>query len=230
MAKKEYFCIIDTETTINDKVYDFAAIICDRHGNILNKCAVIVQESVTEDLFYDNNNAAWSKMNANKKKLEYEKMIYFGSRMVASVAAINRWIEKAIGKYNPTLTAYNSAFDIGKCANTGIDLSVFKSQFCSWHLSCELFASKKGYKQFALENHYFGNRTAKGNMTIKTNAEVMAHYITGNYSAEPHTALEDAQFFELPILVACLKKRDWKKKIGKVYSWRDYILKDHYKA
>jgi hypothetical protein len=230
MAKKEYFCIVDTETTINDKVYDFAAVVCDRNGNIVNKCAVLIQESINETLFYDQGNAMWSKANAHKKKEAYGEMVNTGSRIVASVNAVNRWIEKVIAKYNPTLTAYNIAFDNGKCRNTGIDMSGFKAQFCLWHLSCELFAKKKAYKVFALENHYFGNRTAKGNMTIKTNAEIMAHFVTGQYADEPHTALEDAQYFELPILVSCLKKRDWKNNIGKAYSWNDYILKNHYKA
>ena len=230
MAKKEYFCIIDTETTKSDKVFDFAAVICDRHGNIVNKCAVIVQESADDELFYDDNNAEWSRINATKKREQYANMVKNGHRIVTSVAAINRWLEKIIAKYNPVLTAYNSAFDIGKCRNTGIDLSMFKSHFCLWHLSCELFAKKKAYRAFALDNHYFGNRTAKGNMTIKTNAEIMAHYVTGQYSKEPHMALEDAQYFELPILVACLKKRDWKKNIGQAYSWNDYIVKNHYKA
>jgi hypothetical protein len=230
MAKKEYFIIVDTETTITDKVFDFGAVVVDRHGNIVTKCAVIIQESASDELFYDNNNALWSKQNANKKRNMYADMVTSGSRLVASVAAVNRWLDKVIAKYNPTLTAYNIAFDNVKCKNTGIDLSGFKSQFCLWHLSCELFAKKKAYKAFALENHYFGNRTAKGNMTIKTNAEVMAHFVTGNYSEEPHTAIEDSQYFELPILIACLKKRDWKKNCGKAYSWNDYILKNHYKA
>jgi aryl-alcohol dehydrogenase-like predicted oxidoreductase len=59
------------------------------------------------------------------------------------------------------------------------------------------------------DNHYFNNRTDKGNMGYKTNAEVMAHYVIGNYSEEPHTALEDAQYYELPILVSILKKKNW---------------------
>ena len=55
MAKKQYFMVIDTETTINDKVYDFAAIVCDRNGKIVKSCAVIVGESADQDLFYDAN-------------------------------------------------------------------------------------------------------------------------------------------------------------------------------
>ena len=43
MAKKQYFCILDTETTMGDTVADFAMIICDREGNIYNQCAVIIQ-------------------------------------------------------------------------------------------------------------------------------------------------------------------------------------------
>ena len=42
MAKKQYFCILDTETTMGDTVADFAMIICDREGNIYNQCAVLV--------------------------------------------------------------------------------------------------------------------------------------------------------------------------------------------
>lgn len=227
--KKEYFVIVDTETTKDDSVFDFAAIVVDRKGVIYHSVACIVAESAKKELFYDNS-AEWSMANASAKKAKYSEMVSQGNRHVYSVAAINRWLEKINAKYNPVLTAYNSAFDIGKCANTGIDLSIFSQTFCLWHLACEMFASKKDYKKFALENHYFGNRTKNGNMTIKTNAEVMAHYITGNYSAEPHTALEDAQYYELPILVAAVNKKGWKQNIGKAYNWKNYILKNHYKA
>ena len=230
MAKKSYYCVIDCETTMTDKVFDFAAVICDKNGNVVNKCAVIVAESMQDDLFYDHKNALWSKANAGIKRQKYMDMIIAGTRTIASVSAINRWLEKAVAKYNPAMTAYNVSFDRNKCANTLIDLSIFNSHFCLWHLCCELFAKKKQYKQFALENHYFNNRTAKGNMTIKSNAEVMAHYITGAYAEEPHMSLEDIIDFELPCLVACLKKRAWEQHIGKAYSWNDYVLKDNYKA
>lgn len=230
MAKKEYFVIVDTETTITDKVFDFAAIVVDRQGNIHHSMACIINEFCNDDLFYDTKNPEWSKAKAETKKAQYLEMVKSGSRIVASAGAVNRWLEKVNAKYNPVLTAYNIAFDSGKCANSGIDLSIFKSRFCLWHLACEMFANKKAYLQFAMENHYFGNRTKFGNMTIQTNAEVMAHFVTGQYSAEPHTALEDAQYYELPILVACVNKKGWKEKIGKAYNWKNYQLKDHYKA
>jgi hypothetical protein len=231
MAKKEYFLIVDTETTANDTVFDFGAVVCDRKGNIVQKCAIIVKEELDKDLFFDPKaEGIWSRQYANKKKAGYLEMINNGNRMVASVAAVNRWLEKVAAKYNPTITAYNFAFDREKCAKTGIDLSMFNSSFCLWHLSCSIYAKTKAYRQFILDNHYFGNRTKFGNMTYKTNAEVMAHFVTGNYSEEPHTAIEDAQYYELPILVSILKKKGWKNKIGTAYNWKDYQLKDNFKA
>ncbi len=231
MAKKEFFLIVDTETTANDTVFDFGAVLTDRKGNVITKCSVIVKEEMEKDLFFDPKaSGIWSKEYANSKKRNYMEMINNGSRIVASVNAINRWLEKVNAKYNPTVTAYNFAFDREKCGKTGIDLTMFNSSFCLWHLACKMYAKSKAYKAFILENHYIGNRTKFGNMTYKTNAEVMAHYITGNYSEEPHTALEDALYYELPILVSIVNKKKWKDNIGVAYNWKDYQLKDNFSA
>jgi DNA polymerase III epsilon subunit-like protein len=231
MAKKQYFLIIDTETTNDNQVFDFGAIVVDRQGNIVQSCAIIVKDNIGKELFQDpTGKSIWSKDYATQKKNNYMDMLEKGNRMMASVNAINRWLEKVNAKYTPIMTAYNVAFDQTKCANTGIDLTIFNSSFCLWHLACQMFAAKKDYKNFIAQNHYFNNPTEKGNMGYKTNAEVMAHYITGRKNDEPHTALEDAQYFELPILLACIKKRDWKDNIGKAYNWRDYQVKDHFIA
>lgn len=231
MAKKQYFIIIDTETTNDNQVFDFGAVVVDRQGNIVNSCAIIVKDNIGKELFQDpTGKSIWSKDYAAQKKNNYMDMLEKGNRMMASVNAINRWLEKVNAKYEPIMTAYNVAFDQTKCANTGIDLTIFKSSFCLWHLACQLFAGKKDYRNFIAENHYFGNVTEKGNMTYKTNAEVMAHYITGRKNDEPHTAIEDAQYFELPILMACIKKRNWKDFIGMAYNWRDYQVKDNFQA
>lgn len=231
MAKKQYFIIIDTETTNDNQVFDFGAIVCDRQGNIVNSCAIIVKDNIEKELFSDpSGKGLWTSSYATQKKNNYYKMLDSGARMMASVNAINRWLEKVNAKYEPIMTAYNVAFDQTKCANTGIDLTIFKSSFCLWHIACQIFAGKKAYKNFIAENHYFGNVTEKGNMTYKTNAEVMAHYITGRKNDEPHTAIEDAQYFELPILLAVIKNRNWKDYIGNAYNWRDYQVKNHFQA
>ena len=105
MAKKQYFLIVDTETTITDKVVDFGAVICDRHGVIVAQCAVMVQSVFGVDkLFYNANSAAiWSESSIAKRMDTYNSMLESGTRMLASVNAINRWLEKVNAKYKPTL-------------------------------------------------------------------------------------------------------------------------------
>ena len=232
MAKKQFFAILDTETTCNDTVADFAIVICDRNGRIYAKCAVLVRNHFDSmDLFYDKTKQVgemWSRDYASKKQQAYFAMLDSGSRQMASVAAINAWIQKAIGKYNPTLTAYNLAFDKSKCQNTGIDLSGFAESFCLWQAAIGNIC-KKAYRQFALDNHLFNAPTKHGNMSIKTTAESVFAFLNGAFIEEPHTALEDAQDFELPILVNVLKKRNWRDNII-AHDWKRFQVKDFYKA
>jgi len=231
MAKKQYFAILDTETTISDTVADFAIIIVDRDGKIHNQCAVLVAGHYgNHELFHDKNaNDIWGYAGLEKRKANYATMLESGTRMLASTNAINKWINQAIGKYNPSLTAYNLAFDLAKCQNTNIDLSGFNSRFCLWQAAVGNICNRKPFKQFALENHAFNNATKLGNMTFKTNAEIVCGFINNNFIEEPHTALEDARDFELPILTTIIKKRNWRDNITP-YAWQDYQVKDHYTA
>ena len=231
MARKQYFAILDTETTINDTVADFAIIICDRNGQIYNQCAVLVKNHYdTMELFHDKQaNDIWGYAGLQKRKAQYTAMLESGNRMLASVSAINRWINQAVGKYNPTLTAYNLAFDSSKCANTGIDLSVFNNKFCLWQAAVGNICNTKKFKQFCLDNHQFNKPTNHGNMTFKTNAEVVCGFINNNLLVEPHTALEDARDFELPILTKIINRRNWQDNI-RAYDWKQFQVKDHYIA
>jgi hypothetical protein len=66
-------------------------------------------------------------------------------------------------------------------------------------------------------------------MSYHTNAEAMARFVLGNPDLpdEPHTALEDAIHYELPILkqlIATTKKADYMSPAS--YNWRDYQVKD----
>ena len=231
MAKKQFFAILDTETTMENTVADFAIIIVDREGIIHNQCAVMVKDHYGKfELFHDKiANDIWGYSGLERRKSNYVNMLNSGKRMLASVNAINKWIDQAIGKYNPELTAYNLAFDLDKCQKTGIDLSGFKSQFCLWQASVGNICKTKKYKQFCLENHGFNSVTSQGNMTFKTNAEMVCGFINGEFKDEPHTALEDARDFELPILREILKKKGWREKITP-YNWRDYQVKDNFTA
>lgn len=231
--KKQYFIIIDTETTIANTVADFAAVICDRQGVIHKELAILVNgEFNTKELFFDINSKdeIWTIKGLEKRKANYANMLNSGQRMIATNNAINRWLEKANMQYNPELTAYNLPFDLDKCQNTGIDLNMFNKRFCLWQMAIGHFGNKKEYKQFALENHAFNNVTSLGNMTYKTNAEIMASFVNGEMlPPEPHTALEDIKFYELPILNAITNKKNWREK-EKPYNWRDFQLKNHYTA
>lgn len=231
MGKKQYFLGVDVETSITDKVADFGAVIVDRHGEIFAQCGVLVNGVFgTDKLFHDKNASnIWSMSNLQKRQDNYLAMLESGSRMLASVNAINRWLEKACGKYNPTLFAYNLAFDTAKCKNTGIDLAMFKQRFCLWQAAVGNICNSKPYRKFVLDNHLFNTPTGKGNMTFRTDAEAVTGFLSGNMTEEPHTSIEDLIEYEVPTLVHILKRRDWREKITP-YAWVQFQVKNHYKA
>lgn len=231
MTKKQYYAILDSETTIKDRVADLGIIIVDRRGEIASQCGILIKDIFgVEDLFYDKSaEGIWARASISRRMDAYHAMLESGSRMLASVNAVNRWIDKAIGKYNPVLTAYNLAFDNGKCLNTGIDLTGFKDRFCLWGAASGIICKTKGYRQFVLERHLFNPPTQKGNMTYSTTAETVTGYLQGELTDEPHTALEDAIGWELPILKKVLATKGWRDKI-EPYNWRHYQVKEHFKA
>ena len=226
MAKKQYFCVIDTETTQKGHVADFAAVIVDRKGNIYNQCAVLLKRFYgNEDLFYnpnDDSKSIWSVEGLKRRTDNYNSMIEQGTRTLATVTAVNRWLDRAALTYpNIKLTAYNLAFDVDKCKNSGIDLTMFKEKFCLWYAFNHSIANNKKYIDFCLQNKRLTEK-----LNFKTDAETAAGFITGAMLTEPHTALEDIIDFELPILQFMLKKR---KIIEKPYNWRDWQLAENVK-
>lgn len=236
MPAKQFYLIIDCESSIKGHCSDFGAIVVDRIGNLYESCAVLVHDFKNEELFHDPKAVAgslWCRQNLENRRLNYQKMLENGTRHYASVNAINIFLDKVIAKYgnNISLTAYNVAFDAQCCAKSKIDLSKFTKRFCLWYLACAIHASTKKYRQFVLDNHYFGNRTVKSkSITYWTNAEVMAHYVQGFYSEEPHTAYEDCLSYEIPILLNCLKHKNWCKFLDIPYNYRNYQLKDNFVA
>lgn len=238
--RKNYFLLVDTETTQNQKVADFGAVICDRKGNIYNQCAVMVDGIYTDKesnpLFFDSNaapDALWSKDSADLRYIKYDGMVKEGSRMIASIAGINSWLAKAKAQYNPILTAYNLPFDLDKCLNTNIDLSLFDRNFCLMAVAQNMVLKDKGFLQFCLDNHFFGNRTNLGNMVFQMKAETLGNYFQGTLDHEPHTALEDVIFWELPILKKVFQKYSVKKILSENWAgvaWQNRQVKDFYKV
>lgn len=234
MAKKQFFLIIDTETTINDHVADFGAVVCDKQGNTYESAAVLVHDFKHEQLFHDPklvDASLWAKNNLQSRNDQYAAMLADGSRSLASVAAINRFLERVAAKYPQiTITAYNLPFDLAKCANSKINLDAFTNRVCLWKLFCGHFASSKSYKKFVLSNHYFGKRTTKtASLTYLTNAEVASRWITGVDAIEPHTAFEDIVRHEIFILTAIVKRAHWRD-LEIAYNYRNYQLKDNFTA
>ena len=66
-------------------------------------------------------------------------------------------------------------------------------------------------------------------MTFSTTAESVCGFIRGEFIIEPHTALEDARDFELPILQKVITKKNWKEKITP-YVWNEFQVKNHFQA
>lgn len=235
MPKKDYFLIVDTETTNDDRVADFGAIITDRKGKIYTECAVMIHGIFGDvDLFCGGpDETVFSRRTLTARTEKYYEMLKAGSRMYASIHAVNRWLENVKGKYDPYLTAYNLSFDAGKCHNTNIDLAIFDKRFCLWHAAFSKYAKSKAYRKFIIENHFFKPPTRLRNMSYMTNAETMARYVTGNPSMEdePHTALEDAKLYELPILLDILRKTRKKEWLHPTpFNWRAIQVRDHFQA
>ena len=238
MAKKEYTFIFDSETTQDQKVADFAGVVVDRHGNIYTQIAVLVKDIFNDrenhPLFYHGDaDPLWGKATLPARYDRYDRMLESGTRMLASVPAINSWLAKAKFQYDPIITAYNLAFDVGKCENTAIDLTIFDKRFCLWYASFTRWAKSKKYRDFVLQNHFFGNRTDFGNMSYRTTAEHMARFVLGNpeLEDEPHTALEDVIDYELPIFRSLVKNYPKKKWMNPdPYNWRELQLRDWFKA
>lgn len=236
--KKYHFLLADSETTKDGMVADFGATISDRKGNIVTQCAVLIRgiydSPVEHPLFYnDSMGDLWNKASLDRRYKAYQDMLDSGSRMLASIGALNNWLMMAKAQYDPILTAYNLPFDVGKCRNTGINLDYFHKRFCLWSASVTAYARTKKYRQFILENHLFKPVTKHGNMSYPTNADTMARFILGDNSIppEPHCALEDVLGYEKPILDQLLKTKSvkWLLNSPKAYNWLDYQVRNNFK-
>ena len=209
--KKHYYLIVDTETTMRGTVADFGAVVMTKQGEIVEQFAAMVEGQFgVHPLFYNPDADAsdfWSAQSAQRRAKGYKKMLARGERVIASPAAIVRWLERVRGQYNPAVTAYNVGFDRTKCANTDIDLGMFGLRFCLMKAAKAHIGNTAEYVEFC---HARGLLTPTGR--VKTTADAMARFIVGDdLPAEPHTALEDARDYEAVILAHILRDLSRKK-------------------
>jgi hypothetical protein len=235
--KKESILITDTETAKSGEVLDFCSVLVDLKGNILHECSALVNGLYTDPINYplfhlSGLDGVFNPDRLQQRYANYDQMIIDGRRTLYSVGAINRWLARINATYNPVSTAYNLAFDLDKCENTGIDLGQFKRSFCLMYACQQHYANKRKYRQFIIDNHYFNPPTKLGNMTYQTKADTMAKFLLGsNYPDEPHTAREDVVGYELPLVVDIIKKKSlkWCLNDVKAGNWERFIVRNNFK-
>ena len=202
---KHYYLIVDTETTKYQTVADFGAVVVDRKGAIIEQFGALVLGHFGQmPLFSDptaDADAFWSEQSANRRLKNYDEMLESGERSISSPALINQWLAGINARYAPILTAYNIAFDFGKCRNTRINLGIFNSRFCLMRTAKRKIGVLADYQAFCFDNQLLTKKLRKPQMT----ADAMAKYICPEIADEPHTALEDARDYEALILAYILR-------------------------
>ena len=208
---KHYYLIVDTETTKFQTVADFGAVVVDRKGAIIEQFGALVLGHFGQmPLFSDptaNPDAFWSAQSAQRRLKNYDEMLETGERSISSPALINQWLAGINARYAPILTAYNIAFDFGKCRNTRINLGIFNSRFCLMRTAKRKIGVLADYQAFCYDNNLLTAKLRKPQMT----ADAMAKYICPEMPDEPHTALEDARDYEALILSYLLRNTTRKK-------------------
>ena len=90
--KKHSYIIVDTETTKNQTVADFGAVVVDRQGKILDRLGAMVTGHFGKiDLFSDPtapSDSLWSAQSAKRRAKDYFAMMENGQRIWASSAYI----------------------------------------------------------------------------------------------------------------------------------------------
>ncbi len=203
---RHYYLIVDTETTQRGTVADFGAVLMTKQGEIVERFGAMVLGHFGQmPLFSDpsaQDSAIWSEQSAQRREKDYYSMLDSGARSIVSVAGINQLLTRINAQYSPVVTAYNLSFDLGKCRNTGIDLGIFSQSFCLMKAAKRQIGTLAEYHEFCNANGFLTAKLRKPSMT----ADTMAKFIFGtSLEDEPHTALEDAQFYEAPILTKILE-------------------------
>ena len=198
---KHFYLIVDSETTRKNTVADFGAVIVSKQGEIVERFGSLVLGHFGKmPLFSDpsaEDSELWSEQSAKRREKDYYSMLDTGERSIASPALINQWLSRINAQYSPVVTAYNLAFDLGKCRNTRISLGIFAQSFCLMKAAKRQIGTLAEYHEFCFDNDFLTAKLRRPSMT----AETMSRFILGSdLEDEPHTALEDAQFYEAPIL------------------------------
>jgi len=207
--KKHYYLIVDTETTQKQTVADFGAVIMDRKGAIIEQFAGLLDGHFgTLPLFADPCAPAesfFSTQTRARRYRHYETLLANGQRSICSPTMVNIWLARILGQYKPVLTAYNLAFDFGKCRNTGIDLGIFSQRFCLMKTAKKIIGTTADYVAWCEERDLWTAKRTRVSMKADTMAKFVCRDAYNALADEPHTALEDARDYEALILASILQ-------------------------
>jgi DNA polymerase III epsilon subunit-like protein len=236
-AKK--FLVLDSETTglgKNAIVFDLAYTIATRK-NVLVERSFLVREILTNPATMlraigDDN---WREFAGGKIFSHYIPALNSGMLVLHNWSDILETMRDDILTYGvDVFSAYNLKFDLGALNKTHNKLTEKSLDFsrldllCLWEFACVTVCDTAGYHNAARQ---FGNEWITPANNVRTNAEKVYAFLTGNFDfIESHTALEDAQI-ETEILQRLLAKKrtipynvidhmPWKKAQKNVYNRR----------
>jgi DNA polymerase III epsilon subunit-like protein len=195
---------IDTETAdLSGNVYDVAAIVHNKRGEIVAEYTALVSETMT------NPAKMMGAFYAKKIFTHYIPMIDAGSIRVRPWADITASIQALVLQHNvKTIAAYNLGFDMRVLKQTGnaygariLPHGNFKL-LDIWQFACEVRLSRRTYKNLATSMGWVSDH---GN--LRTGAEYAYRFCSGDHGfIEDHTALSDARI-EVAILAECFKQK-----------------------
>lgn len=203
--KAKRFLTCDTESTGLGKrslCFDLGYVISDKHG-ILAERSFLVKEIITNPrvmlgaLFNDE----WRAMMGGKLFSFYLPELANGNQTIKPWREIVEILRDDMRTHSvDVFAAYNLPFDMTCIAQTqayiyegGKVLDYTPDLLCLWNFACTTVCNTPMYHRIAAEqNNGVDWISDKGN--VRTNAEKVYAYLTGNYGfIESHTALHDAQ-------------------------------------
>ena len=233
MGKKQYLCVLDTETVTSlRKVFDLGYKIIDRSGSIYETGSFIAAEQIADaaqvrELTTDN----FSK---GKCHLYFNGLLNDSDEwQVVPFATIREIVNQVISKYDAILCAYNIAFDINALNRTsriycGTDFFDTMPELCDiWACALSTVCATQKFIKFIADNSFV---TGSGNP--QTGAEAVYRYLMNDTTFnERHTALADCDI-EAEIFAACVRthKKMSRDTVGMCVHnsyWQDIVARYH---
>ena len=204
-----YYMTIDTETAntqgkdMRDAlVYDLGLAIHDKYGKVYETRSLVIAD------IYCNERELMKTAYYAEKLPKYEEALRSGERQMVSIYTAKRIVYELCKEYNvKAIIAHNSRFDDNALKNTIRYATKSKTRYFlpygipvydSLKMARDTIVKQKSYKTFCTKHNYL---TLRGQ--VKTTAEVLFRYITGQHDfCEEHQGLDDV-LIEVAISAKC---------------------------